>query len=75
MTENVHTEVTGMLAMINAETGAIVEKGEQIGQIESMKVYFPLDAPASGKIVWRVDLGAVVGPDDVIAEIEEDTTT
>jgi biotin carboxyl carrier protein len=66
----VHPELTGMLAVQIAEDGAYVEKGDRIGEVECMKAFFPLDAPASGYITWHIELGGVVGPEDVVAEIK-----
>ncbi len=68
----VHTELTGMLAVQSAEDGAFVQEGDRIGEVECMKAFFPLDAPASGYITWYIELGGVVGPEDVIAEIRQE---
>lgn len=65
----IRIELTGTLAVVAVEDGMVVEKGERLGEVECMKAFFGIDAPCSGKITWRINLGEVVGPDDVIAVI------
>lgn len=52
------------------EDGATVEKDEHIATVESMKTMFPVYAPESGVLRYKVELGETVGQEDVIAVIE-----
>lgn len=62
--------IVGAVAQWSVEDGAQVEADEVVGQVESMKVFFEVRAPAAGTLRYRVELGEVVGQDDVIAVIE-----
>lgn len=53
-----------------ADDGATVELDEHIATVESMKTMFPVYAPASGVLRYRVELGEIVGQEDPIAVIE-----
>ncbi|HTI81752.1 MAG TPA: acetyl-CoA carboxylase biotin carboxyl carrier protein subunit [Acetobacteraceae bacterium] len=52
------------------DDGATVEEGEHIATVESMKTMFPVYAPASGTLRYKIDLGEIVGQEDPIAVIE-----
>jgi biotin carboxyl carrier protein len=58
------------MAMFYAETGVLVEKDENIGEIEAMKVFYRVYSPAGGKLVWRAALGEVLAEGDWIGTIE-----
>ena len=62
-------EIPGTLALYHCESGAHVEAGEPIAEIECMKTFFTLNAPEAGVVAFVLDLGAVVGQDEVIATI------
>lgn len=64
--------LTGSVAMLRAEDGARVAKGDAIVEIECMKAFFPVDAPAAGVVRLKVALGQVVDTGDVVAVIETD---
>lgn len=63
-------EVTGSVSLHHVDDGAMVAAGDPILEVECMKVFFPVYAPAAGIVRHRVELGAVVGDGDVIAVIE-----
>ena len=63
--------IYGSLAVIDKPSGSVVKKGETIAQIECMKSFWELIAPADGVIHWRLTLGEVVGQDEIVAQIEE----
>lgn len=65
----VHAPVFGSLAMLHAENEAEVELGDRICEIEAMKTYFSVIAPAKGKLTWRLGLGEVIGTGEIIAWI------
>lgn len=67
---DVTTDILGSLALWNVEDGAAVEEGEPIAEIECMKVFMRVEAPATGIIRCKMVLGEIVGQDDVIAVIE-----
>ena len=52
------------------DDGASVEEGELIAHWESMKVLYQVHAPATGVLRCKVELGEVVGQEDIIAVIE-----
>lgn len=64
------SDTAGSLSQYFAESGARVDKGETVGEIECMKCMFPIVAPCDGVLTWRAQLGEFVGQDQVIAEIE-----
>jgi biotin carboxyl carrier protein len=66
----VRAEMTGSLALRHADDGAMVEQGETIVEIECMKTFWPITAPVAGIVRHKVELGAVVGQDEVVAVIE-----
>lgn len=70
MTKEVLSEYPGVLSNIAMESGATVEEGERIADVELMKTMFPVYATASGVVSFRIELGEVVAEGDVIAVIE-----
>lgn len=66
----VRAEMTGSIALRRVDDGAMVEAGEAIAEIECMKTFWPLNAPVAGIVRHKVELGAVVGQDEVVAVIE-----
>lgn len=67
---SVKAELAGSLATTHVLSGAAVQSGEIIGEIESMKSFWPIYASASGVLTWAVGLGQAIGQDDLIATIE-----
>jgi biotin carboxyl carrier protein len=63
------TDYPGVLSNLHVEDGAAVEEGDRLADIELMKTMFPIVAPASGVVSFRISLGQVVGEGDVIAVI------
>lgn len=66
----VYPPVVASVAEWHADDGATVEEGDIIAQVESMKTFFPIHAPATGVLRYKVDLGEIVGQEDLIAVIE-----
>ena len=66
----VFTDIPGSLAVWHVEDGSRVEEGEAVCEVECMKTMMRVPAPASGILRCKMQLGEVVGQDDVIAEIE-----
>lgn len=60
----------GTIAYQHVDDGAAVTKGEPIVEIECMKTLHRIEAPASGVVRHRFELGELVGDGDVLAEIE-----
>ncbi|WP_456433986.1 acetyl-CoA carboxylase biotin carboxyl carrier protein subunit [Thermosulfuriphilus sp.] len=56
--------VTATVVELRAWPGKLVEAGEELAQLEAMKVYIPIQAPCRGRIerVW-VKSGEVVEKD------------
>jgi biotin carboxyl carrier protein len=67
---DVVSEMIGSVALRRVDDGAKVEAGDAIVDIECMKTFWPIHAPVAGIVTHRVDLGAVVGQDEVVAVIE-----
>jgi biotin carboxyl carrier protein len=65
-----YAEMTGSVAQFHIEDGQRVEKDETVVDVECMKSYYPLHAPVSGTVRYRVALGDLVNPDDLVAVIE-----
>ena len=59
----------GTVAAFHVSSGARVESGEGIADIEMMKIFVRVEAPASGEIEWVVPLGAVIGEGEMIGKI------
>ena len=64
------SDIAGVVATFLVEDGASVDKGERIMDIECMKSFFPVEAPAAGIVHFKVELGEAVGQDEVVAQIE-----
>ena len=71
MTETpIHPPIVGVVAQWLVEDGALVAEGEIVCQVESMKVFFEVRAPAAGTLRYRAELGEIVGQEDPVAVIE-----
>lgn len=70
-TVDVHAGIIGAVAMLHVEDGARVGWGDTIMDIECMKVFYAVQAPAAGIVrLGRVALGQVVGESDIVATVE-----
>lgn len=69
-TAKVTAMTVGSVSQMHAASGSIIKAGESIGEIECMKTLFAIYAPCDGVLRWLVDIGAFVGQDEAIAEIE-----
>lgn len=65
----IQSPIYGTLALLHAETGVEVAAGERICEIEAMKTFISVETADSGTLEWAVELGSVVGEDDVLAWI------
>jgi acetyl-CoA carboxylase biotin carboxyl carrier protein len=50
MATKVRTEITGMVRRIEKQIGDVVQAGEVLVILESMKMELPVEAPAAGTI-------------------------
>ena len=66
----IYSPLTGSVAVLLAEDGALIAEDEPIMELEAFKMITGINAPVAGKIYYRVALGEVVGEDDVLAVIE-----
>lgn len=64
----------GVFSYQHFEDGAQVEKGQSIGEVELMKTFYSVEAPASGKVRYLVALGEMVAAGQALAEIETNGT-
>ena len=64
------SEVTGTVWKILANEGDMVQEGQTLVIVESMKMEIPIDAPASGKAVVLVQEGSAVEEGMVVARID-----
>ncbi|MFC2021935.1 biotin/lipoyl-containing protein [Chloroflexota bacterium] len=69
--EIVEVPITGKLTSLEVKVGDVVEEGDVICYIESMKMENPILAPVAGKITEiGVSAGQVVETSSLIATIE-----
>ena len=62
--------VDGSVALYHNDVGASVVKGEALVEVEAMKVFFRVEAPEDGTLVWVAELGEFVGHGEVVAKLE-----
>jgi len=67
--------LTGTVALRYVEDGCIVAANDRIVDVECMKTLFSIVAPSSGIVRHCVELGQIVGQDDLIAVIEAGETS
>jgi len=69
--EQVEFPITGKIASVNVSTGSVVEEGDILCLLESMKMENPILAPVGGTVT-KIDLspGQVVEVGDLVAIIE-----
>jgi len=68
----VRSPLTATVATWLVEDGARVAFDDQVVELEAMKMFTPVSAPASGILRYRATLGEVVGEGDLLAVIEKD---
>ncbi|MGO1767065.1 acetyl-CoA carboxylase biotin carboxyl carrier protein subunit [Advenella sp. S44] len=64
------SEVTGTVWKIVVKEGDMVEEGQTLVIVESMKMEIPIDAPASGRAVLLTQDGAAVEEGMIVARID-----
>ena len=67
---DVFPDVIGVLAEWLVDDGATVAEGDHIANLESMKTYFPVYAPCSGTLRYKVDTGEIAGQEEPLAQVE-----
>ena len=66
----VRAEVVGTIVAVDCLTGALVEEGAPLLAIESMKMEYPIVAPAAGSVAQiNVSVGDVVEENQVLVLI------
>ena len=69
--ETVEIPITGKILTVNVKPGDVVQEGDTLCMLESMKMENPILAPVSGKITEiKVSAGQVVSTGNTIAVIE-----
>jgi len=69
--EIVEVPITGKIISVDCKVGDMVNEGDTLCLIESMKMENPILAPVSGKVTEvKVTVGQVVSTGNVIAVIE-----
>lgn len=66
---NVVSEVTGKVWKMTAEEGAVVQEGDVLMIVESMKMEIPVEASASGSVRLLVAEGDAIEEGMTVAEI------
>lgn len=66
-----HAEMVGVLSDLSVDDGEVVEAGQQVCCVESMKTMFPLYAPSAGRVGFLLALGEVVGEGEVVFEVDD----
>ncbi len=67
----VKSDVTGTAWKIEAPVGTMVEEGDTVVMVESMKMEIPVSAPVSGRVVeLLVAEGGAVADEQLVAVIE-----
>ena len=65
----IRASMAGQVAMINAQTGDIVEEGESVVSVEAMKLMLDCEAPMRGEVEIMVSPHEMVIEDQVVAKI------
>ena len=69
--ETVEVPITGKILSVNVKTGDVVQEGDVLCILESMKMENPILAPVGGTITQlEVDVDQVVNPGGIVAIIE-----
>jgi acetyl-CoA carboxylase biotin carboxyl carrier protein len=70
MSRQVRSEITGMVWKVETQSGAVVEAGDVILIIESMKMEIPVEAPHGGLCRVLVSEGQTIQDGELLATIE-----
>ena len=69
--EQVEVPITGKITSVNISQGSVIEEGDVICLLESMKMENPILAPVGGTVTEiKVSPGQVVEAGDLLAVIE-----
>ena len=69
--EQVEVPITGKITSVNVSQGSVIEEGDVICLLESMKMENPILAPVGGTVTeLKVSPGQVVEAGNLIAVIE-----
>ena len=69
--ERVEFPITGKIISVNVSHGSVVEEGDTLCLLESMKMENPILAPVGGMIIGiNLSSGQVVEAGDLVAVIE-----
>ena len=69
--EQVEVPITGKITSVNVSQGSVIEEGDVICLLESMKMENPILAPVGGTVTEiKVSPGQVVEAGDLLAVIE-----
>lgn len=66
------SEQVGVVSDLCVDEGDVVERGQIVCQVESMKVMFPVYAPEPGKVHFVRDLGELVSQGETVFTVEVD---
>ena len=66
----VEAEMTATIWKLTVADGDVVDAGQTIAILESMKMEIPVESPSAGVVRFTVIEGAEVAEGDVIASIE-----
>jgi len=71
MADEIHAEMVANVWKVVAKAGDVVEEGDTLVILESMKMEMPLEAPEAGKVLSvAVSEGASVDEGDVLLTLE-----
>ena len=69
--ENVEFPIAGKLTSVNVSVGSVVQEGDILCLLESMKMENPILAPVGGTVIeMKLSSGQVVEAGDLVAIIE-----
>ncbi len=70
MAKFIKSHLDGTVSAISVESGAVIEAGERVADIEMMKMFHPVESPYAGTIRFLVGLGEVVAEGQIIARVD-----
>ncbi len=71
----VNADMPARVWKLSVLDGAMVDAGEEVAILESMKMEIPVEAPAAGVLRWLVAEGDVVGPGSALYELDGSSET
>lgn len=71
MSGQIRAMTMGAVANFYCEDGAVVDEGDQVLALESMKMLIEHRAPVAGCVSFQVELGQTVAKGELLAEIED----